>query len=397
MEKKKIKGKWLYWFTFAILLIFFYKLIDNFGQVSDGFKNLLGILTPFGVGILIAYILYLPCKKFESLFKKAKKVKIISNKARQLSILTVYIIALLLIILVINVILPPIIQSVTDLANNFGGYYETLVTTINDLPEDSFWKAEVITKIVDEIKHIDFKQIIKIEQITQYAQGAISFAGRIFDIFVAIVVSVYFLNSRSDILRFFRRLTGAIFNKKIYSNIDKYFNRSNEIFFHFLFSQILDAIVVGVITSIAMSIMGIKYAVLLGFMIGLFNLIPYIGAIIAVTIAGIITLLTGGFEQAVWMLVVVIILQQIDANIINPKIVGNSLKINPILVIFEVTVGGAYFGLIGMFLAVPIIAIMKVLIEDFIDYRERKKKLNESDNSEEAMEENINEEIDNKE
>ena len=78
-------------------------------------------------------------------------------------------------------------------------------------------------------------------------------------------------------------------------------------------------------------------------------------------------------------------------------LVGNSLKINPILVIFEVTVGGAYFGLIGMFLAVPIIAIMKVLIEDFIDYRERKKKLNELDNSEEAMEENINEEIDNKE
>ncbi|MBP3255353.1 MAG: AI-2E family transporter [Clostridia bacterium] len=374
MEKKKFGSKWLYWITFAIVVIIFYKLIDNLGQISEGFKNLLGILTPFGIGILIAYILYVPCKKFENLFKKAKKIKIINNKARQLSILTVYIIALLLIILVINVIMPPIVQSITDLANNMGSYYETLVNTVNDLPEDSFWKAEVITKIVDEANHIDFKQIINIEQITQYAQGALSFAGRIFDIFVAIVVSVYFLNSRSDILKFFRRFTGAIFNKKTYLNIDKYFNRSNEIFFNFLFSQILDAIVVGIITSIAMSIMGVKYAVLLGFMIGLFNLIPYIGAIIAVTIAGIITLLTGGFEQAIWMLIVVIILQQIDANIINPKIVGNSLKINPILVIFAVTVGGAYFGLIGMFLAVPIIAIMKVLIEDFIDYRERKKK-----------------------
>ena len=120
--------------------------------------------------------------------------------------------------------------------------------------------------------------------------------------------------------------------------------------------------------------MGVKYAVLLGFMIGLFNLIPYIGAIIAVAFAGIITLLTGGFEQAIWMLVVVTILQQIDANIINPKIVGNSLEINPILVILAVTVGGAYFGLIGMFLAVPIVTVVKVLIEDFIDYRERKKK-----------------------
>ena len=76
------------------------------------------------------------------------------------------------------------------------------------------------------------------------------------------------------------------------------------------------------------------------------------------------------------MLVVVIILQQIDANIINPKIVGDSLEINPLLVILAVTIGGAYFGIIGMFLAVPVIAVFKVIIEDFIEYREIKRKIN---------------------
>ena len=89
--------------------------------------------------------------------------------------------------------------------------------------------------------------------------------------------------------------------------------------------------VVGIITSIAMKIMGIQYAILLGFMIGLFNLIPYIGAIIAVIIAGIITIFTGGLDQAIWMVIIVTILQQIDANIINPKITGDSLKISPLL------------------------------------------------------------------
>ena len=391
MEKKKFSSKMMYWLIFAFIVIIFYKLIDNLSQISEWFNNLVSILAPFGVGLLIAYILYVPCKKFENLFKKAKKIKIINKKARQLSIFVVYVIAFLLLALLMNVIMPPIVQSITDLANNIGGYYETLVSTINELPEDSFWKTEVITKIVAEANNIDFKQIINLEQISQYAQGALSVASRIFDVFVAVVVSVYMLNSRSEILRFFRRLTGAIFNKRIYLNIDKYFNRSNEIFFHFLFSQVLDAIVVGIITSIAMSIMGVKYAVLLGFMIGLFNLIPYIGAIIAVTLAGIITLLTGGFEQAIWMLFVVIILQQIDANIINPKIVGNSLKINPILVILAVTLGGALYGFIGMFLAVPVVAIIKVLIEDFIDYRERKKKEledKEEDNQIENIEEN---------
>ena len=98
-------------------------------------------------------------------------------------------------------------------------------------------------------------------------------------------------------------------------------------------------------------------------------MIPYIGAIIAVGISALVTLITGGISQAIWMLIVVIVLQQIDANIINPKIIGQSLKVSPLLVIFSVTVGGAYFGILGMFLAVPVMAVIKILIEDYITYK----------------------------
>jgi len=373
MEKKtRIWTKWLYWFTFAIAVIVVYKTVDNIGQIAEWFKNLLGILAPFAVGVLIAYILYIPCAKIEEMYRKVKKVKAISKKARPLSIFTVYLIVFIILVILINFIVPPIIQSIIDLTNNIQSYYTEAVAKINELPEDSFWKTEVITRVIAEVQNIDLKQIINVEQLAGYAQGAISFAGKVFDIFVTVVVSIYILNSRREILNFFKRLAGAIFKEKTYKNINKYFHQTNEIFFHFLSSQFIDAIVVGILTSIAMSILGVKYAVLLGFMIGLFNLIPYIGAIIAVVIAGIITLLTGGVSQAIWMLVIVTILQQIDANIINPKIVGNSLQISPLLVILAVTVGGAYFGIIGMFLAVPIIAVIKVIIEDFINYRDEK-------------------------
>ena len=118
-----------------------------------------------------------------------------------------------------------------------------------------------------------------------------------------------------------------------------------------------------------MSLLGVKYAVLLGFFIGLLNLIPYFGAIFAVAISAIITLVTGGLAQAIWMLVIVIILQQIDANIINPKIIGNSLEISPLIVIFAVTIGGAYFGVLGMFLAVPVAAVLKIVINDWVNYK----------------------------
>ena len=183
------------------------------------------------------------------------------------------------------------------------------------------------------------------------------------------------LSERTEILKFLRKFANAVFAKDTYNMVSRYFNKSNEVFFKFISGQVLDAIVVGVLTSVAMSIIGVKYAVLLGFIIGLFNLIPYFGAIIAVIIAIIVTLLTGGLGQAVLMAVVVIILQQIDANIINPKIIGNSLSISPLLVIFSVTIGGAYFGILGMFLAVPVFTVIKLLIEEYVDYKNNLKSL----------------------
>lgn len=371
-NKNKAWTKWLFWFSLAIAVVAVYKTLDNFGDIANSIKNFFGIVSPFLVGILIAYILYVPCKKIEETYRKVKKVKFINKKARQLSIITVYIIVFILIVILINFILPPVIQSVVDLVNNFGQYYNIAVEKISTLPENSILKSEIAQKVISEIQDIDLKQIINTEALTGYVQSIIGMLGGIFDIFVSIIVSIYILNSRKQIINFLRRLLGAIFEEKAYENINKYFNRTNEIFFKFLASQILDAVVVGILTSIAMSIMGIKYSVLLGFMIGLFNIIPYFGAIIAVIIAGIITFFTGGIGQAISMLVVVTILQQIDANIINPKIVGDSLKISPLLVIFAVTIGGAYFGVLGMFLAVPVMAVLKLLIDDFIEWKNKK-------------------------
>ncbi len=212
------------------------------------------------------------------------------------------------------------------------------------------------------------------EKIQEYIKSFISAIETIFDAFIAIIVSIYILLQRSQIVGFLSRLTNAIFKEDTYLKIKKYFIKGNTVFFKFLTSQVLDAILVGILVSIAMSILGVKYSVLLGFMIGLFNLIPYFGAIVAVIIAVLITILTGGFGKALLMAIVVIILQQIDANIINPKIVGDSLEISQLLVIFAVTIGGAYFGILGMFLAVPVVAILKLIIDDFIDEKNSQKK-----------------------
>ena len=374
-EIKNHWKKWLYWFFLGVAIIIVYKTLDNFGNITNSIGTFLGIISPFLVGIFIAYLLYVPCKKIEDALKKVK-LKIISKNARGLSILLVYLIALLLIIILINVILPVVFESVSDLINNIQGYYDTAINNFNNLPEDSVCKSQFVKEMIDEVKNINIKQYITPDKIFDYLINAISAVTGIFEIFVALIVSIYILADRAKLIGFLKRLASAIFKEETYKNIDKYFNNSNEIFFKFIASQFLDAVVVGILVTIAMSLMGIKHAPLLGFFIGLFNMIPYIGAIIAVVISALVTLITGGLSQAIWMLVVVIILQQIDANIINPRIVGQSLKISPLLVIFAVTVGGAYFGILGMFLAVPIIAVLKILVEDYINYRLKLKEIN---------------------
>ncbi len=371
MEKKNnIWGKWLYWFVFAVAVITVYKTLDNFTDIINWIKGIFNVLMPFIIGIFIAYIFYLPCKKIESFYLKSK-LKIIRKKSRALSIFTVYLIALIIIILAMNFIIPTLATSIADLANNLVGYYNNTLESFKNIPEDSILRKLDIEKIAQSLSQINIEEYINVETIAEYAKGAIGIANGIFDFFVSLIVSIYILLERSRILNFIKKLADAIFKEKTYKAMGKYFNDTNTIFFKFLSSQILDAFIVGILTGIAMLILGVKYAVLLGFLIGLSNLIPYFGAIVGVGISIIITIFTGGISQAIWLAIVVIILQQIDANIINPKVVGNSLKISPLLVIFAVTIGGAYFGVLGMFLAVPIFTVFKIFIEDYIDYKNK--------------------------
>lgn len=370
-EIKHNLKKWIYWFILGISIISFYKLLDNFGIITSTIGKFINVIMPFLMGLLIAYILYLPASRIEKSFRKSK-IKIISKKARGLGILFSYIIAIVLIIITINMILPPVIESIIELVNNFHGYYQGLLNQISELPEDSIWKSEAVESVLNTIKSMDISKIINVDTIMQYAKGALGIATSIFDIFVMVIVSIYALAERGKILNFARRLTSAIFDENTCKKIGKYFDDSNRVFFRFLSSQVIDAVLVGILATIVMSILKVKYAVLLGFMIGLFNIIPYFGAIVAVVIAVLITIMTGGLSQAIWMAIWVTILQQIDANIINPRIVGNSLEISPLLIIFSVTVGGAYFGVLGMFLAVPVAAVLKILIDDYIELKSAK-------------------------
>ena len=372
---EEIKQGWkkrISWLLIALIVVIVYKMLDNFSNIQEWFGSFFRIMKPFLVGLLISYILFMPCKKIESILLKSK-FKFINKNARGLSVIATYIIFVLIIIVIINCIFPILKESVVELVGNIPGYYETLVNKYKELPEDSVLKSDIIKDKMAELSNIDMKQLLSInnEKIIEYVKNIIDVFSGIFDIFVSIIVSVYILLQRTTIMKFLRRFARALFKKNTYEAVNKYFTKANEVFFTFISSQLLDAVIVGILTTVAMLIIKVKYAPLIGFTIGLFNMIPYIGAIVAVAIGILITFITGGLGKALAMAIVVIILQQIDANIINPKIIGVSLEVSPLLVIFSVTVGGAYFGILGMFLGVPIAVVIKTVLTDWIDNKNK--------------------------
>ena len=374
MKKEKILGtkRWLYWVSIGVVLIVIYKLLDNFSGIGNWINNFFSVLAPFLEGILIAYILFIPCKKLEKTLSKIK-LKFLNKHARGISIALTYIIVLLLIVLFMTVITPILASSISDLISNVQSYYNSVISDSPDLTITPFIQENILKPVVDWIQNIDFESLFTFERIKEYLSSAMGFVKGIINIFIAIICSVYILAQRNRIINFLNRFAKAVLTEKGYERYNRYFKNGNEVFFRYLSSQMLDGIIIAILTSIAMSIMGVKYSVLLGTLIGISNLIPYFGAIFGVGISIIITLLTGGWEQALIMAIVVIVLQQIDANLINPRITSSSLKVSPLLIMFAVTVGGAYGGVLGMFLAAPVFTLLKVIIDDYINSKNREK------------------------
>ena len=168
-EKKSENWKnWIAIFTVGLLLILVYKLLDNFTQIGEWIGTLFSVLAPFLVGLLIAYLLYMPCRGLENLYKKTKKKNFINKHARTLSVATVYIIAILIIVIVLIFVIPAIIDSAIEFVSNIQNYYNEALQAIDQLPAESFLKSEIVTNAIAKIQNIDLERFTNLESIINY-------------------------------------------------------------------------------------------------------------------------------------------------------------------------------------------------------------------------------------
>ena len=209
MNRKHIT-KWFYWFTFAVAVIAVYKILDNFTSIMSFLGSLVSLLMPFILAIIIAYLFYVPSRKLEGFYRK---IKINKKVARTLSVFTVYIIAILLIILLVKCVIPPISESVRDLGTALPDYYNKASEMLEEAKDNDILQNIDIDSNIEKIKDFDISTILSFDNIIEYINKAIGAAGVIFNFFVMIIVSIYILLERGEIREFFIRLIKSLFEK----------------------------------------------------------------------------------------------------------------------------------------------------------------------------------------
>lgn len=366
MKAKILKG-YLPLLIVGVLLIAVYKTFDNFSIIINFAAKLLDILAPFAVGFVIAILLYPICVMIEKAISKCK-VQFIMKNRRGIAVVVTFLVLVGILAVVMYFIVPPLVKSIRD----FVYQLPYLLTSILEYLEklgikfefDLFQNFLTADKIFESINF---------ENINAYAAGVASFSASFVSFFMGIIISIYILIDRERLVSGAKKVLKAVVKEKTYSNISRYVKMATEFVYKYLYCLIIDALVIFILAFIILAILKVKYAHLLALMLGVFNVIPYFGAIIATVTIAVITCFTANFMTGIWVAVALIILQQIDANIIQPNLVNNSFSIRPFWVIFAILLGGGFFGIAGILLAVPAFALAKTLLCEFLDKKENEK------------------------
>ncbi len=362
------KKFWLPLFLFFVVVICFYKVVDRLPSVFSAIVSFIGVLSPFIVGIVIAFLLYKPANAIEKLIKKTKN-EFWSKHARGFSVLICYIIALAILGIVLYLVLPRLFTSVVSLVNNLPEYYNSATDYLKNLAGDDGkilgFELSVITKefsIAKILSYFDFSYVAK------YLGEVFKATGAVVDFVLAVVISVYILLIREHLIRVCAKLISMVLPANKVKKLRRFLGKSCNVFYNYVYSQLIDAVIVSVLCLIVFTIARLPYALLLALLMGVSNLIPYFGALIGGVIVVFVTLVsTGNVVQALIALALVLGAQQLDANVLQPKIVADSVGLRPIYVLLAITVGGGLFGVIGILISVPVFAVIRMLILEYMN------------------------------
>lgn len=341
-------------FLTAALII--YQLLDNLAPLWEGMQGFVQVLRPFITAFLIAYVLNAPIRAIQGFYEKLG-----FGKAFSLSILTVYLLAGISIGGIGFYLLPILVSSVWDFLHQLPAYASGFVdgAALEHTPVVVDFFVRQVDSFLGGIFSLDglFAHLGSgLNSIGEYAR---SMTAALVNLLLGIVISIYFLVYQKGISDFFQLAAARLIKEPWLGRMKNQLRLVNSIVQKFVLGQLLDGLIIASLTFAVYGFLGVPYALVLSLLLLIANLIPYVGTLTATAAAVAITLFSSGYILALIVLVFQLLLQQVDANIINPKIISDALDLNPILILLAVTIGGAYGGIMGLFLAVPIMAYLK--------------------------------------
>lgn len=363
------------WYVIAIIatVAIIFLLFVNWGTVLQVLGRFIAILMPFIFGFFFAYLV----KPLVEIIKKGLNI-ISPNKAikvkKAISVLISYIILIGALTIVTVYIFPQVQDSAKELGTSVKEGYQYMITHEKEINDKiPFFD---ISGIIDYTKDFLYDKIMNhgSDWFPYLYQISSSIISTFYNILMGLVISIYIILDGNSLKKSLRKIVYAISPSKSEEEVWQTLKQCNHIFNGFLLGKVIDSLIIGIICLIGMSILQLPYALLLSIIVCITNMIPYFGPIIG-AIPGVLIYLFIDPKLAIIFAIWILVLQQFDGLYLGPKILGDQTGIKPLWVIFGITVGGAYFGVIGMFLGVPTVAVITYLSNLFLNKKLKKKNI----------------------
>ncbi|WP_053985994.1 AI-2E family transporter [Niameybacter massiliensis] len=364
MEIKKENLKKIFFGIIAIII--FYWALQNNIEVMSWINNGISLFAPIILGLAIAFLINIPMRAIEKTFFR-KQTETVKKIKRPISLVLSMVLMVSIVILVMVIIVPELIRTILIIKDSVPGFVIQVQNILNNLLEHFPDLANQITV------SIDWAEIGK--KILEWVQhGAAAFAGStfsaisatfsgVFTFVLGLVLAIYVLLQKEKLAMQVRKVFYAYGKERRVDEVLRIIAIANKAFSNFFTGQCLEAVIIGVLFFITMSLTGFPYALMISVTIGFTALIPIFGAFLGCFI-GVFLILVTSPVQAVWFIILFLILQQVEGNFIYPRVVGGSIGLPGIWVLIAVTIGGNMFGVLGMLVMVPMCSVIYTLLRE---------------------------------
>lgn len=361
---------------FAGLVLFFY-IISNLPSISEWVRSIVSVFAPLIIGLSIAYL----CSPLLRFLERKPLRRIRSwYLRRMLSIILTYLLIILIIAAVGLLMVPQLIESIRDLVTHYNEYIANAVGYINGLIN------RIASRFPTDQPYVE-KEYLSLENVQQLIQQLINTGDDMFEVvlsriqsygskfisgvstlLVSLFISFYVLASKERLLALVKRLLAALFNEKHYQFICNTASLADKTFGSYFSGVILDSIIVGIVSLILFSLCGIPYAVIISIIIAATNVIPFFGPIIGAVPSAFIVFIADT-PKTLLFVILIFVMQQLDGNILAPKILGMSTGVSSLCIITAISIMGNLWGVFGMIVGVPLFAVILSLLEQFVNKR----------------------------